>query len=210
MDAMDDYDDDAPIEPHVALIRVTFTEEGSLGLRFTRNRNTGTVDVVQVNANTQAEAHPELRAGLILRAVGEVSVVGKSYDDALALIKSGGRPLLMLFAAPAFPVRTSSVNAEPSLVPADPIKYAVLAHCTVREGPDSSSQKVGQHTKGTIIDVVQETQNSQGLDVVQTITPADGTSRGGWVKLKTSKGKVLLERMPVCLLYTSPSPRDRG
>jgi hypothetical protein len=39
-----------------------------------------------------------LRPGLVLHGVGTASVVGKSYDDTLALIKSGGRPLVLAFA----------------------------------------------------------------------------------------------------------------
>ena len=65
-------------------------------------------------------------------------------------------------------------------------KFVVLATATVRAGPDSSSKKVGEHKQGTLIEVVRE---HDRLDVVQTITEP-----GGWVKLKTSKGRELLER----------------
>ena len=55
--AMDALDED---EPAVALITVVFTEPGSLGLRFSDNRNTGGVDLVQIQPGSQAEQHPEL------------------------------------------------------------------------------------------------------------------------------------------------------
>lgn len=77
----------------------------------------------------------------------------------------------------------------------DPIRYKVLAGATVRTGPEGSSDKVGEHSKGDIIDVVQEATNADGLTVMQTITAPSGSQRGGWIKLKTSKGKVLLERL---------------
>ena len=71
-----------------------------------------------------------------------------------------------------------------------PIRYKVLASSTVRSGPDSASRKVGEHKKGTVIEVVRESINSDGLVVFQTMThPA------GWVKLKTSKGNFLVEKV---------------
>eukprot|EP01043_Picozoa_sp_COSAG02_P037660 COSAG02_NODE_2843_length_7905_cov_95.905842_6_plen_687_part_01 len=79
------------------LISVVFTEPGTLGLHLTRNKDTGTVDVLQINAGTQAERHTQLRAGLVLQGVGPVSVVGKSYKETLDLIKGGGRPLALSF-----------------------------------------------------------------------------------------------------------------
>ena len=82
------------------LISVVFTEPGTLGLHLTRNKDTDTVDVLQVNPGTQAERHPQLQAGLVLRGVGTVSVVGKSYTETLDLIKGGGRPLTLSFSSP--------------------------------------------------------------------------------------------------------------
>ena len=82
---------------------------------------------------------------------------------------------------------THTIEREPEAVYTDPVKYLVLATSTVRAGPDASSDKVGEHKQGTLIDVLQEKANSDGLTVVQTITAPPG-----WVKLKTSKGKELL------------------
>ena len=62
-----------------------------------------------------------------------------------------------------------------------------LARSTVRSGPDATSPKIGHHVKGTVVDVVQETCNSDGLVVLQTTT-----APAGWVKMVTSKGKMLL------------------
>ena len=57
--------------------------------------------------------------------------------------------------------------------------------------------------------------NWQGITTYQTVTPAKGQLMGGWVKLKTSKGKTLLERieqrtdvgeiLPVFLTRVEPS-----
>ena len=85
---------------------------------------------------------------------------------------------------------TSAAAPPASSVPIAPTKYKVLARSTVRTGPDPSSAKVGHHVKGTIIDVVQESTNSDGLVVFQTIT-----APAGWVKMVTSKGKFLMERL---------------
>ena len=74
-------------------------------------------------------------------------------------------------------------------------KFMVLATCTIRAGPESDSEKVGDHQKGTIITVVQQTVNSDGLQVLQTITPGKGMQRGGWVKKMTRKGRLLLEQL---------------
>eukprot|EP01045_Picozoa_sp_COSAG04_P037385 COSAG04_NODE_9527_length_855_cov_1.509259_1_plen_196_part_01 len=80
------------------MLAATFTEAGPLGLRFTPNKQTGNVEVLQVNPGTQAERrHPELRPGLVLREVGEQSVAGIGYSPTLALIKKAGRPLTLRF-----------------------------------------------------------------------------------------------------------------
>jgi hypothetical protein len=78
-------------------VSVTFTEAGSLGLKFTPNKQTGDVELLQVNPGTQAERHPQLAAGLILQNVAGASVVGKSYQEVLGMIKAGGRPISMTF-----------------------------------------------------------------------------------------------------------------
>lgn len=83
--------------PTVATISVNFTKPGSLGLKFTHNRETDEVEILQINPGTQAEAHPQLAPGLILQSVGNQSVKGISYADTIALIVSSGRPLPMTF-----------------------------------------------------------------------------------------------------------------
>ena len=40
-----------------AEISITFTEAGSLGLKFTPNKQTGEVQILQINSGTQAEVH---------------------------------------------------------------------------------------------------------------------------------------------------------
>jgi CRP-like cAMP-binding protein len=87
-----------------------------------------------------------------------------------------------------------------------PIKFAVLATCTVREGPEASSKKVGELKPGATIDVVQEQTNGDGLKVMQTITPPPGSNRGGWVKVKTSKGKQLLGQVAAVVDAPTVSP----
>jgi len=82
--------------------------------------------------------------------------------------------------------------------------YKVLGDSTVRKGPDKISEKMGEFKKDEVIEVVEETINAEGLPVVKTTTlPAkskptmysDRRLNGGWVKIKTSKGKQQLERI---------------
>jgi hypothetical protein len=82
------------------VVDVTFTEAGTLGLRLSANAQTGKIEVLHVNPGTQAEHHPELRAGLALQSVGGVSVAGKDYEEVLGMISVIGprRPLAMGFA----------------------------------------------------------------------------------------------------------------
>eukprot|EP01046_Picozoa_sp_COSAG06_P013585 COSAG06_NODE_825_length_12067_cov_4.396975_9_plen_1674_part_00 len=87
-------------------VAVTFTEAGTLGLKLTPNKQTGKIELLQVNPGTQAERHSQLSAGLILQSVAGASVAGKGYQEVLGMIKAGGRPLSMTF-APGGTVATS-------------------------------------------------------------------------------------------------------
>jgi hypothetical protein len=73
-------------------------------------------------------------------------------------------------------------------------KFRVLAKCTVREGKDGDSTKLGEYTKGAIIDVVEEGVNDAGLAVVRSVTALPNGALGGWVKVKTAKGKTQIEK----------------
>jgi hypothetical protein len=98
---------------------------------------------------------------------------------------------------PARPMQVAPDEA-PEMSTADSmvVKYMVLADATVRTGPDKAAVKVGTLRAGDTIDVVTSIcENAEGQQVVQTSTPPAGATRGGWIKLVTSKGKVLLEPM---------------
>ena len=56
-----------------------------------------------MNPGTQAERHPQLRAGLVLQAVAGTSVAGKGYGDALKMIRESSRPVTLGFAGGASP-----------------------------------------------------------------------------------------------------------
>jgi hypothetical protein len=75
------------------------------------------------------------------------------------------------------------------------VKYKVLTKCTVRAGKGGKSEKIGEYQKGQVLEVVEESTNKLGLAVVRTTTPPNGADTGGWVKMRTNKGKVLLEKM---------------
>ena len=83
------------------------------------------------------------------------------------------------------------------------VQYQVTADAvTVRQGREKGTGKVGEHRNGAVIDVLRETvgsRDSNGLLVVETVTPPLGAIRGGWVKVNSSSGKELLQlvRKPV-------------
>jgi hypothetical protein len=58
---------------------VSFTEPGTLGLRFTTNKTTGSVDIIEIKSGTQAAQHPQLSVGLVLLSVNGASLVGRNY-----------------------------------------------------------------------------------------------------------------------------------
>ena len=76
-----------------------FTEHGSLGLNLAPCDSCTGAEVLDVKAGTQATHHRELRAGLIVRAVGGTSVLGMSYEEVTSvIIGHPERPLLVQFA----------------------------------------------------------------------------------------------------------------
>ena len=117
-----------------------------------------------------------------------------------------------LAGAPAAPSWRGSIShgtalspvPDPSYAPSVPTfstgpqsigKYRVTAKCTVREGKSGESTKVGEYPKGAILDVVEEAVNNKGLAVVRTTTLTRSGAMGGWVKMRTAKGKLLLEKL---------------
>ena len=87
----------ASIQEEPEVLSVTFTEAGSMGLKFTPNKLTGNTEVLAVNPGTQAERHRELHAGLILKSVGKVGVMGRPYAETLGMLKASGRPVTLTF-----------------------------------------------------------------------------------------------------------------
>ena len=76
---------------------VTFTEPGSLGLKFVDNPHTNVVQLKGVNLGTQAEGQAGLTIGAVLTNVGDTSVVGMSYTETIDVMKRQGRPVALLF-----------------------------------------------------------------------------------------------------------------
>ena len=95
----DEEEDEEEMEDEESGIAVTFTEAGSLGLKFTPNKASGAVEVLGINPGTQATMHPQLKAGLVLMAVGSTSVVGMPYKQVIDTIKAQGRPVTCQFGA---------------------------------------------------------------------------------------------------------------
>lgn len=78
-------------------VAATFSVVGPLGLRFVQNSSTKSIELVAINAGSQAERHTQLKPQMVLYAVQNTVVAGKSYQDVLTLIKGGGRPLNLVF-----------------------------------------------------------------------------------------------------------------
>jgi hypothetical protein len=98
-------------------ISVTFTEAGSLGLKFGQQVDTGAVVVKSINPGTQAEQHAILGPGLRLVAVGSLNVVGMTYADTIALVKKQGRPLTCQFSIGHVMQKTGALQLEPEPEP---------------------------------------------------------------------------------------------
>ena len=79
---------------------VTFSEPGSLGIRFAPHKRTGDMEVTAVKPGTQAQRHKNLQPGLVLIAVAGVDVAGKAPREVFDMLKQGGRPLKLSFLCP--------------------------------------------------------------------------------------------------------------
>lgn len=91
--------DDATLQTDT-MISVTFTEAGSLGIRLEPNSNFGLIELVGIDAGTQAEKHPQLREGLMLHVVADAEDVrSMSLKEQQALLDSvyDSRPLRLIF-----------------------------------------------------------------------------------------------------------------
>ena len=78
---------------------MTFRQAGALGLSLAESRRCGAVEVLSVQAGTQAVQHPELRPGLLVAAVGEREVSSLGYEEVFHLMGcSCARPLTVRFA----------------------------------------------------------------------------------------------------------------
>ena len=79
-------------------VTVSFTEKGTVGIRFAEDTFTGCVVVVDIVGNSQASKHKEVQGGLVLRRVGKTDVVGAPYRDVITAIQAQPeRPLMMSF-----------------------------------------------------------------------------------------------------------------
>ena len=112
-------------------VSVTFADEGALGLRFTPDREKGIVSILAVHPDTQAERHPQLAPGLVLRSVAGTAVAGKSFEEALALIKAEGRPLTLEFV----PAAGDHQEAPPPPPPPPPQQQQEESAAATEGGP---------------------------------------------------------------------------
>ena len=148
-------------------VNVTFTEQGSLGLKFTQNTK-GQVEVLAINPGTQATRHQALKPGLVLASVGATDVTGMKYKEVINVIKSNpSRPLSCGFTCGGSVKvgggqtisAASSTQVKKALVSAPPL--APIAVC--------GSIKVSFTEQGSL--GLKFTQNTKGQVEVLAINP---------------------------------------
>ena len=83
----------------VSEVWVTFVEAGPLGVALSPSGTyAGHTEILAVNAGTQATQHSQLRAGLLLAAVGSTLTAGLTYEEVISLLSSTtSRPLTLRF-----------------------------------------------------------------------------------------------------------------
>ena len=102
-------------------ISVTFSQAGPLGIHLGW-RNDRIHLLARhgypngIKPGTQAEQHPQLRAGLVVTSVNGTSTVGMALRQILELSKASGRPLVMTFAAAAAPAHRFFHHLAPWLI----------------------------------------------------------------------------------------------
>ena len=73
----------------VSEVWVTFVEAGPLGVALSPSGTyAGHTEILAVNAGTQATQHSQLRAGLLLAAVGSTLTAGLTYEEVISLLSS--------------------------------------------------------------------------------------------------------------------------
>lgn len=168
----------SPAAPASQGVRVIFTEQGSLGLKFTPNNRTGAVELLAVNPGTQAERHAALHGGMVLATVAEVSVAGKSYQEVLGMLKTGGRPLTLGFVSGTAAVALSPERTQQS----GPVVSAPAPACEEVSVPaPAPSLKAAQQTVAPALQPVSSPPSALApteLAAVQAPAPAPAPAPG--------------------------------
>ena len=184
-------------------VSVTFSDAGSLGLKFTPNRQTGAVEVLAINSGTQATRHPQLKPGLVLKSVGSTDVAGMAYPDVINVIKSNpGRPLSVGFnhgQAPP-PAAAASAPATHQVQPprARPVQslqspvaltmnqqYTCTRRSMIRAGFSMESEKAGILEEGDVITVMETRVNEANTTRVR--------SERGWTNATMTDGSKVFD-----------------
>jgi hypothetical protein len=160
-------------------LEVTFTEPGPLGIKFMENARSlpVKVQVKRINPDTQAELHPSLSPGLVLIAVGTVSVAGMSYRDVIDTIKAHGRPLTCCFGpVEPLPDRETSQPAETSSS-VDHGRDAIMTALSSSYDRSMKGDGGGENTGS--IDQADEQEQRQRADAGEDIKSDLSTHDGG-------------------------------
>ena len=131
-------------------VSVTFREHGTLGLKFTPNKQTGNIELLAINPGTQAERHPALRPGLILQTVGGQK--SGAYGTTLQMIKGSGRPLTLTF-VPGGTVSSASSpvgGIQPRSRQAQPQQGDATAGLTGQAAQEALQEHVMKHGTGDV------------------------------------------------------------
>eukprot|EP01043_Picozoa_sp_COSAG02_P022485 COSAG02_NODE_1170_length_14123_cov_9.614946_10_plen_761_part_00 len=151
-------------------------------------RRRGSIASQGSNDGIQASIPPAARRrGSITQGAGGPPATQPHRRGSISLQTTPLSPVL----DPVAPTSVPTFNSGPQSIG----KYRVLGKCTVREGKSGETTKLGEYPKGTILDIVEEAVNANGLAVVRTTTRTGSGALGGWVKIRTAKGKLLLEKL---------------
>eukprot|EP01043_Picozoa_sp_COSAG02_P067787 COSAG02_NODE_11021_length_1810_cov_4.135009_1_plen_534_part_01 len=135
--------DDEEEEEDGGEIRVTFHEQGPLGLNLTPCSIGDGVMILAIQRDTQAASDARLQAGLVITAVNDKSVEGLSHADVTAMIASSPeRPLELTFTSSGADASESAPsNAAADVASCCSLSFSNVVFRLAKRG--NSSESVG-------------------------------------------------------------------
>lgn len=175
-------------------VLVSFTDPGTLGLKFRSNKVTGAVEILAVNSATQAAQYANLlQPGLVIQTVNGANVAGRDYSATIAAIKAAGRPVELGFKMQqnsvtqhASRTQTLEQKAEVAMIERDLLQRRcdqLLAQLRRRRQRDKLDEREQQYGDSEITLEIDE--QEQVFDHID-LAPATPPPRGGSTTVKTA------------------------